>query len=172
MIEFKTVKPEISLTMQGTGKVTFSCDKSKIRAIDGLKEGEYTVELKKYRNKRSLDANAYFWVLVGEMAERLKTDNQSIYLQQLEKYGSYTFVVAKPKAVERLKQEWRLVKDLGEISVNGNKGIQLQCFFGSSTYDSKEMSRLIEGTIEDAKELGIDTRTPEEIAIMTSEWNN
>ena len=171
-VEFKTEKPEISLTMDGRGKATFLCPKSKLQALDGLKTGEYVLELKRYRERRSKDANAYFWKLVGEIAEVLKTDNDSVYLMLLERYGVFTYIVVQPRIVDKIKSEWRLVKELGEITVNGKKGVQLQCFFGSSTYDSKEMSRLIEGTVSEAKELGIDTRTPEEIALMTEEWGN
>lgn len=170
MIEFRTEKPEISLTYDGKGKVTFSCPTPKLGAIDGLKQGYYTITLKKYREKRSLDANAYLWVLVGKIAENLKTDNDSIYLSLLERYGVYTFVVVKPDMVERVKQEWRLTKELGEVTVNGKKGIQIQCFFGSHTYDTKEMSRLIDGVVSEAKDLGIDTRTPEEIFLMEQAW--
>ena len=170
MIEFRTEKPEISLTYDGKGKVTFLCPTPKLGALDGLKSGDYTVTLKKYREKRSLDANAYFWVLIGQIADVLKTDNESVYLKLLERYGVYTFVVVKPEVVNRIKQEWRLTKELGEVTINGKKGVQIQCFFGSHTYDTKEMSRLIDGTVSEAKALGIDTRTPEEIFLMEQAW--
>lgn len=170
MIEFNTEKPELNISYDGQGKVTFRCDKSKLRLLDSLKAGEYTVLIKKYRQKRSTDANSYFWCLVGKMAEILKTDNDSVYLKLLERYGVFTFVVVKPEIAERVKSEWRLTKEHGEVTINGKKGIQIQCFFGSSKYNTAEMSRLIEGTVSEAKELGIDTRTPEEIALMTSEW--
>lgn len=170
MIEFKTEKPEISLTYDGRGKVTFPCPRSKLQVLDRLKTGEYTVEVKRYREKRSLDANAYFWVLVGQIADKIHSDNESVYLDLLGRYGVYTHIVVKPNVVDKVKAEWRAVKELGEVNINGKKGIQLQCFFGSHTYDTKEMSRLIEGAVYEAKELGIDTRTPEEIALMTEEW--
>lgn len=170
MIEFKTEKPEISLTLDGRGKVTFLCPRSKLKALDGLKDGDYVVQIKRYRNKRSIDANAYFWVLVGEIADKLQEDNKSIYLNLLERYGVSTHIIVKPNVVDKVKAEWRLVKELGKVSINGKSGIQLQCFFGSHTYDTKEMSRLINGAVSDAKELDIDTRTPEEIALMTEAW--
>ena len=128
------------------------------------------VTVKRWRERRSLDANAYFWKLAGLMAEALGTSKEEIYLMMLERYGVYTHLIVKPKVVDRIKREWRTVIDLGEVTVNGQTGIQLQCFFGSSTYDSKEMSRLIDGTIHDAKTLGISTESPEEIARMKEEW--
>lgn len=170
MIEFRTEKPEISLTMDGRGRATFFCPRSKLKALDGLQEGEYAVEIKRYRERRSLNANAYFWVLVGQIADKIQSDTESVYLRLLERYGVFTHIVVKPNVVDKVKAEWRAVKVLGEVSINGKTGVQIQCFFGSHTYDTKEMSRLIEGTVSEAKELGIDTRTPEEIALMTEEW--
>ena len=170
MIEFRTEKPEISLTMDGRGRATFFCPRSKLKALDGLQEGEYAVEIKRYRERRSLNANAYFWVLVGQIADKIQSDTESVYLRLLERYGVFTHIVVKPNVVDKVKAEWRAVKVLGEIAINGKTGVQIQCFFGSHTYDTKEMSRLIEGTVSEAKELGIDTRTPEEIALMTEEW--
>lgn len=170
MIEFKTEKPEISLTMDGRGMATFFCPRSKLKALDGLKEGEYAVEIKRYRERRSLNANAYFWVLVGQIADKIQSDTESVYLRLLERYGVYTHIVVKPNVVDKVKAEWRAVKVLGKVAINGKTGVQIQCFFGSHTYDTKEMSRLIEGTVSEAQELGIDTRTPEEIAVMTEEW--
>ena len=170
MIEFKTTKPEISLTMDGRGRATFFCPRSKLKALDGLQEGEYAVEIKRYRERRSLNANAYFWVLVGQIADKIQSDTESVYLRLLERYGVYTHIVVKPNVVDKVKAEWRAVKVLGKVAINGKTGVQIQCFFGSHTYDTKEMSRLIEGTVSEAQELGIDTRTPEEIAVMTEEW--
>lgn len=131
---------------------------------------ELSVEIKQYRHKRSLDANGYFWALLSEMAGALHTSKDELYLLMLERYGVFTHIVVKPNVVEKVKEEWRTVRELGEVTINGKTGIQLQCFFGSSTYDTKEMSVLIEGVVSDAKELGIETMTPAELAAMKQEW--
>lgn len=171
MIEIKTKKPEIGYDFKGQGKITFLCPNEKLNAINDLKdEKDYILTIKEYKKKRSLDSNAYAWLLMGELAKVLKTDNWSVYLNMLERYGVYTFIVVKPAVVERVKSEWRLVKELGEVTINGVKGIQLQCFFGSHTYNTGEMARLIDGIVSECKEVGIDTRTPEEIAVMNEQW--
>lgn len=128
------------------------------------------VHADKYREKRSLDANAYMWVLLQKMAEALKSSKDELYIEVLERYGVFTHIIVKPRAVERIKEEWRTVRDLGEVTVNGEKGIQLQCYFGSSTYDTKEMSVLIDGVISECKELDIETLPPDEIRIMKERW--
>ena len=143
--------------------------------IEELKEiiakgKELSCELKQFRNKRSIDSNAYMWVLLSKMADVMKTTKDELYLQVLDRYGVHTHVIVKPEVVNRVKQEWKVVRELGEVILNGTKGIQLQCFFSSSTYDSKEMSKLIEGVVSECKELGIETITPNELSLMNSQW--
>lgn len=169
MITFKTEKPELSFSFNGSGRATFKAPRSVLKALSEL-NGELDVEVKRHRERRSLDANAYMWLLLGEIAEKLNTTKDEVYLIMLERYGVYTHVIGKPGMIERIKQEYKLCRELGEVTVKGQTGIQLQCYFGSSTYDTKEMSRLIDGVVTEAKELGIDTRSPEEIALMKEEW--
>lgn len=135
-----------------------------------IKEDNLSIELKKYREKRSLDANAYCWVLIQKLAEVLKKDKDEVYEDMICKYGVFTHYIVKPSAVEKTKEVWRAVRELGEVTVNGKRGIQLQCYFGSSTYDTKEMSVLIDGIVQECKELGIETLTPSEIEDMKRKW--
>jgi hypothetical protein len=131
---------------------------------------ELSVEVKQYRHKRSLDANAYLWVILNQMASILHTTKDELYIEVLQRYGQFTHVVVKPNAVEKFKQEWKLIKELGEVTINGQTGMQLQCYFGSSIYDTKEMSTLIDGVVQEAKGMGIDTMTPRELEVMKSQW--
>lgn len=137
---------------------------------DKLMDKQLTIEIKQYKPKRSLDANAYLWVMLQKMAEVLKTSKDELYLEVLGRYGVFTHIIVKPKVVDRVIEEWRTVKNLGEVTVNGTTGIQLQCYFGSSTYDTKEMSVLIDGIVNECKELGIDTLSTEEIKKMKERW--
>jgi len=138
--------------------------------IQKANEKPYTVEIEPLKKKRSLDANGYLWVLLQKIAEALHTTKDEIYLEMLSRYGVFTHIVVKPNVVERVKDEWRTVRELGEVTINGKTGIQLQCFFGSSTYDSKEFSVLLDGVISEAKELGIETLSQSEADRMIKEW--
>jgi hypothetical protein len=129
-----------------------------------------SIEIKQHREKRSLDANAYMWVLLQKIADKLKTSKDELYLEVLGRYGVFTHIIVKPKVVDRVIEEWRTVRNLGEVTVNGTTGIQLQCYFGSSTYDTKEMSVLLDGVVGEAAELGIDVLPPDEIRIMKERW--
>lgn len=128
------------------------------------------VEIKQHRERRSLDSNAYLWVLLQKMADALHANKDDLYLQMLERYGQFTHVVLKPDAVDRFIGQWRVVRNLGPIKVNGVYGIQLQCYFGSSTYNTKDMATLIDGVVSECKDIGIETLPPDEIERMSQEW--
>lgn len=128
------------------------------------------VEIKVHRNRRSLNANAYLWVLLGKLADVLHTNKDDLYLLMLERYGVFTHIIVKPEAVERVKAEWRTVRELGKGRVGNLEGVQLQCYFGSSTYNTKEMATLIDGVVSECRDVGIETIPDEELQSMKNEW--
>lgn len=157
----------------GQWNITFTMNEaSAINEVNNIQYCEkLSIKAVKHRNKRSLNANAYCWVILQKIAEVLHQDKWNVYLEMLGKYGVFTHIIVKPNVVDKVKEEWRTVKELGEVSVNGMTGIQLQCYFGSSTYNTKEMSVLIDGIVYEAKELGIETLPPDELERMKIEWN-
>lgn len=159
-----------------TGEVVlqFACDRSVLTQIDGIKDIEkLSITAKKHREKRSMDANAYAWVLLQKIAEAVGTDKWSVYLRCLRDYSrKFTHVIVKPDAVDYMKEIWREVVDLGEITVNGQTGHQLQLYYGSSKFDTKEMSVFIDGLVRECKDLGIETLPPDELERMKSQWQN
>jgi hypothetical protein len=173
-MEFTGRLKDVSRDWQtGQYNITFTMNEaSAINEIDNIKDCEkLNIKAVKHRQKRSLDANAYMWVLLQKMAEVLHQDKWNIYIEMLGRYGVFTHIIVKPNVVDKVKEEWRTVKELGEVCVNGTTGIQLQCYFGSSTYNTKEMSVLIDGVVSEAKELGIETLSPDELERMKAEWN-
>jgi len=129
-----------------------------------------SVEVKKQTKRRSLDSNAFLWVMLEKLASSMHTTKDELYLLMLDRYGVFTHVIVKAEAVERVIEEWRTVRNLGEVTIGKTKGVQLQCYFGSSTYDTAEMSRLIDGVVSECKEMGIETLSPWEIEAMNREW--
>lgn len=138
--------------------------------ILGLKDKAYSCEIKEFKPKRSLDANTALWEMLSKMAAVLHTTKDELYLEVLERYGVFTHIVVKPNVVDRVKKEWKTVRELGEVTINGKTGVQLQCYFGSSTYDSKEFSVLLDGVIQEAKEIGVEFISKEEQARVIREW--
>ena len=131
---------------------------------------ELKVDIKQYMKRRSLDANAMLWAILNKMAIEMGTTKDEVYLEVLDRYGVFTHIVVKPDVVEKVKKEWKLTRELGAVEINGKKGIQLQCYFGSSSYDSKEFSVLLDGVIGEARELGIETITEAEKNSLISAW--
>lgn len=151
--------------------ITFSTTQNILPEYEKLKDVEkIRVKAVRYRKKRSLDANAYLWVLLGKMADVLRADKWDIYLKMLKRYGKYTYIVVKPNVVDAVKKQWREVEELGPINLNGQEGIQLLCYFGSSTYDNLEMAVLIDGVVSECKGLDIETLPPDQIAQMKEQW--
>lgn len=131
-----------------------------------LKDKELKVSFSQKKNKRSLDANACLWFCLNRIAVALNTDKWLIYLQMLKRYGKFTYICVKPNVVDKVKEQWRECEVIGETTINGQKAVQLLCYFGSSTYDTKEFSTLLNGVISEMEEMGLDTPTSEDVRAM------
>lgn len=128
------------------------------------------VSIKKHREKRSLNANGLLWKCLGEIAVALETDKWEIYLQMLKRYGKYTYICVKPNVVDAVKMQWRECEEIGKVNINGTEAVQLLCYFGSSTYDSKEFSVLLDGVISEMREMGLTLPMPDHVEKALLEW--
>lgn len=154
--------------------ITFQIDEEPTNEINRLALCEkLNIDIKKYKQKRSLDANAYSWVLMQKIAEATQSDKHTVYLEMLQRYSrEFTHIICKEKAVDTFRQLYRTCIDLGEVTINSTKGHQLQVYYGSSTFDTKAMSVFIDGIVSECKELGIDVITPDELERMKSLWQS
>lgn len=135
-----------------------------------LHEERLRIRIERYQEKRSLNANAYFWKITSEIAKRLTVDKESQYLVQLYKYGSFFDVSVIDRALPMLRQTYRYTEVMDTGEMNGEPASVVRCYRGSSTYTREEMRYLIDGTVEDAKELGIDVLPPAEIEHLIAVW--
>lgn len=131
-----------------------------------------TVEIKVKRKHRSLNANAFLWEVLADMADKLHTSKDELYRIMLERYGVFTHYVVKPSAVDRVKSTFEVVRVIGDVTVNGQTGIQLQVYYGSSTYNAKEFSVLLDGVLSEAAEMGLEYISESDKALLLSEWRN
>lgn len=145
------------------------------RTLDGLKPGKvYDVEIKEHREKRSLDANAYFWVLVDRLAEKTRIPKTDIYRSYIREIGgNHEVVCVADSAVEKLRRGWEhnglgWQTDTMPSKLPGCARVVL--YYGSSTYDTAQMSRLIDLIVQDCREQGIETLPPDKLAGMMEEW--
>lgn len=154
---------------------------SLMEGYEELKDTELLdIRIRKHRKKRSLDANAYFHVLVDKLADVMRISKVRCKNLMIGRYGQ-PFFVGDDELVEAvIKTNIPVEKMLENESVHcmpcasrmedGKELIFYKIFRGSSTYDTKEMSILIDGTIEECKDLGIETLPPEELKRMLKNW--
>lgn len=152
--------------------LTFEVDVSAASQVEEIKNHDkLRIRAVKYKGKRSLDANAYAWVLMTKIAEQVGSSKEEIYEEMLSRYGPYYedqdghIVITVKKSVDMSKVEghWKLC--------GGNEKFDSYLMIkGSSEYDTAEMSHFIDRIVEEAKDLGIETATPDEIERMKQEW--
>ena len=123
---------------------------------------------------RSLDANAYFWVLCDKLAEATGQSKTDIYRASIREIGGVSDTVCvQDRAVDKLVQGWGKngIGWLAETSPSKLPGCtNVTLYYGSSTYDRKQMSRLIDSIVQDCKAVGVETMTPVELARLTAAW--
>lgn len=163
---------DMSVGLDGRQRITLSLVGDWREALGRLKDEPLDVEIKKHRERRSLDANAYMWALVGRIAEAMKPPlpKDEVYREMLRRYGQSGMVSIADRYVEAFRREYRYCDEVGKTELNGKPFTHFRFYVGSSEYDSREMSLLIDGVVSEARELGIDTDTPETIARIKEEW--
>lgn len=141
---------------------------------------KYSIEVKEHRERRSLKANNYAWELMEQIAKASKVDKREVYHQMLMAYGTdkridgelYTVTLKAEIELSLKTDEYLYVHTsfIGESVLNGKLAHHYKVIKGSSEYNTKEMSDFIDGIVQEAQQLDIDTRTPDEIALMKSRW--
>ena len=119
-------------------------------------------EVRDYKQKRSLTQNAYFWVLVNEIANVTRQSKDDIHLQMLKEYGQNQ-VISVQSNID-ISKFIKYFEEIGHGRVNGKDFTHYRVFEGSSEMDSREMAILLDGVVQEAEQLGIPTLTPNEIA--------
>ncbi|MBR2505392.1 MAG: hypothetical protein IKB70_00415 [Bacilli bacterium] len=161
ILELKNNKFRVSIDVEGADD---------LNNIAKYKENKTlcNIEIKKHREKRSLNANAYAWVLIEKIAEKMKMSKEDIYKRELCDYGTIATdddgrkIIFSLKADIDVSKYFKYYKELGYSK--DKKFKHYYVLKGSSEYDSNEMSKFIDGIVQDCQTLGIETMTPEEIA--------
>lgn len=167
----------IAFTVDGKPLVTFKVNEyhEAIKASQEFTDG-VTVALKvgKKNKKRSLDSNAYFWILVDKLSQKLNIPKEEIYRNAIRNIGGVSEIVCvQNKAVEKLCQGWQKMgigwqTDTMPSKIEGCTNVVL--YYGSSTYDQTQMTSLIDNIVQDCKAVGIETMTPVELARLLEGW--
>lgn len=168
-IDYKTHKAKISLLI----------DTKQLDIVEELKnENKLNIELKKYRKKRSLDANAYFWKLLTELCELAEIDTVEEYKRRIKELGIFRQFKIEKDNIKTFEKMWTAQGiawfcEIADTTYIGDTEFKIiNAYYGSSSYNSKQMARLIDGVVQDCKVYGIETKPQAEIDSLLRSWDN
>lgn len=166
---------DLSMGLNGRQRLTIELDSDFRSEFDELHDTEVDVKVTKHRVKRSLDANAYAWVLIDKIAQKRRMSKSEVYRNAIREIGGVSEVVCiQNRAVKTMKDVWTRngigwqVEEM-ESKIDGCTNLIL--YKGSSVYDSRQMSALIDSLVQDARSIGIETRPQWEIDSLLKEYD-
>lgn len=165
---------DMSFARDGSTLISISTTEDFRQEWDDLHEKEVEVTLKPYRKKRSLDANAYAWVLIHKLAQTVKRPVKEVYMDAVLNVGNNKEIICvRDKAVEKLCDSWRKngigwQAETMPSKLDGCTNVIL--YYGSSTFDTAQMSRMIDNIVQDCQAVGIETMPPDELAALLEGW--
>lgn len=158
---------DFSMTFSGKQRLTFELDGDFRPQFDELKEFDVELTVKRFRQKRSLDANAYAWVLIDKIAQRMRMSKVDVYRDHIRHIGGVSETVCvQDRAVDKLTDAWSKngigwQTETFPSKIPGCTNVTL--YYGSSTYDTAQMSALIDALVKTCEALGIETMPEEEL---------
>jgi hypothetical protein len=160
--------------MNGTQLLTLAIQGDFRPYVEEFDGKDLKAEIKPFKAKRSLSANAYAWTLINKLADKLKVSPQNVYQHTIRHIGGVsTIVCCQDRAVEAFRSGWESngigwQTEILDSKIDGCTNVI--CYYGSSEYDTEQMSRLIDNIVQDCKAVGIETMTPAELERMCAEW--
>ena len=134
---------------------------------------EKVFEVKEHKLKRSLNANAYCWVLINKIADVIKSTKEEVYREYIKNKGIFRLITMNKDATNTFIKVWQ-EKGLGWIcdtSESKYEGmVDVVAYYGTSSYNTKQMANFIDYVVDEAKNLGIETLPPDEIERLKSLW--
>ena len=179
-------KPRLELHYE-SDNIVIPCEKGQAHELNELLgnlnidlEKDYTITIKVTPKKRSNDANSLLWVLIGKLGEKLNKSDNEVYRELIRDNGVFEILPIKQEAINAWIKQWSyrgrdkkvngwVCEDLGECR-NLPGYHYIKSYYGSSVYDTKQMSRLIDAAIQECKDNGIPTDPPNEIERIKQLW--
>lgn len=162
-----------ALSMDGKPLITFMVNEYRdcMKVAQELNGKPVSIKVTKQKKKRSLDSNAYFWILVDKLSQKLNIPKEDVYRNAIRNIGGVSETVCvRNDAVEKLCAGWSKnglgwSTDTMPSKIEGCTNVVL--YYGSSTYNQEQMTRLIDNIVQDCKAVGIETLSPLELARLT-----
>lgn len=158
---------DLTINRDKTQNITVTVGADFREMFDSLKDKQIDITIKPHREKRSLSANAFMWVVVDRIAEALNEDRVTVYREAIRAIGGVSEpVCVRNKAVKALREAWEnrglgWLTDTIDSKIDGCTTVIL--YYGSSYYDRAQMNRLIDHLIRDAEDLGLVIEKPEDL---------
>ena len=142
--------------------------------VGEMKPRKYVAEIKEYREKRSLDANAYLWVLLDKLAEAIGGIKEDLYLDYVRQYGIFRDFTMSEDEAKTFRHAWQMLgtgwpTEQVDYDTDDDR-VVIRAYYGTSQYNTKQMSRIINAVVNDCRDAGVETMTPAELARLTERW--
>ena len=166
---------DIYRNRDGEWVISFSTPEDFTEEFDRLSEMDVRVEIKKASKHRSLSANNLAWELIDKIAERTGVGKTEVYRNAIREIGGVsTYAGLRDDVIPAFRQSWesghtgRQVEVIEGSTKTGWSNVRI--YFGSSEFDTAQMSRLIDSLKQDAEALGIPTVSPKEEERLLAQW--
>lgn len=140
----------------------------------GMKEGgEYAADLRVSSKRRSLDANGYFWRLAQDLADAIGVTKNEVYLRAVKEVGAYRDFHLSVDEAKSFRVAWEALGagwPTEQVDFYGGDMVTIRAYYGSSTYSTKRMGRLIDNVVQDCKAVGVETLPPEKLQALMEEY--
>jgi len=171
-----TVKAgKITRQFSGDYEVTLIVPKQEESNMEPLNELLNDEKLKECKiahkkKRRSLNANSYAWLLITEIANKLRSSKEEIYIAMLKRYGQSSVISIVDEAVPVFMKSIKYAEEFGKGTINGKEFTHIKVYMGSSEMDSKQFSILLDGIVSECELLRIPTLEDLEIRRLIEEW--
>lgn len=140
------------------------------QSYDNLKDKILNIEIKEHKQKRSLNANALLWKLCNELGNKLRISKEEIYLMMLKNYGQSEVISIQSDV--NIQGYFKYFEEIGTGKINNKEFTHYKIYKGSSEYNTLEMSILLDGVVQEAKEQGIQVLSASELDLIKREWKS
>lgn len=165
---------DLSFSRTRKQRITIEVDGDFRDQFDALSDTELDITIKKHREKRSRNANSYLWVLLDKLASVLGTTKEELYIGYIREYGVFKDFTLTEDEAKTFCVVWEAFgtgwpTEQVDYAPDGSHVI-IRAYYGSSRYNTRRMSRLIDAVVQDCKEQGIETDTPEQLSRLKESW--
>ena len=161
-------------TISGKYRLTIeTAERIEELVTDANHDHELDITITRRRASRSLSANAYLWACIDIIADHKGTSKWNEYLEALRHYGQSTYILVRndPRIIAKTKAMWRESVVYGKPFKYGDKEVvNMLCCYGSSTYNTEEMSRLIDGVVNEIRDAGLTPPPTADMQAALEKW--